>query len=184
MTFPAEIVAGDSKNWRIEPFSDVFGTISSPGWTLSVAIAGASSLNLTGIPETGGWRLAITTSESAALEPGVYYWQSHATDGTERITVGGGTFTVKPNLAEQSAPFDGRSQAEKDLAAVQAAIRAIVSGGAVAEYMIGNRSLRKIPLADLMALESKMKQDVARERRAAKLANGLPDPGSLYVRFK
>ena len=79
--------------------------------------------------------------------------------------------------------FDGRSQAQKDLEAVQAAIRTIISGGAVAEYRIGTRSLKKYELSELLTLESRLKAEVVREKKAEMIANGLGNPSSLFVRF-
>jgi hypothetical protein len=66
---------------------------------------------------------------------------------------------------------------------VQAAIRSIISGGAVAEYTIGSRRLKKMEMADLLALESKLKAEVKREQAAAMVANGLGNPHNLFVRF-
>jgi hypothetical protein len=58
-----------------------------------------------------------------------------------------------------------------------------VSGGAVAEYTIGTRRLKKMDMADLVMLESRLKAMVMREQKAALIANGLGNPTSLYVRF-
>ena len=66
---------------------------------------------------------------------------------------------------------------------MQAAIRAIVAGGAVSEYTIGTRTLKKMDMADLVMLESRLKGMVIRDQKAALIANGLGNPTSLYVRF-
>ena len=92
---------------------------------------------------------------------------------------------VEPSLAysKQPSAFDGRSQSQKDLDACQAAIRSLMSGGAVQEYRIGTRSLKRYDLAELLALESRLKAQVARESKAAMIANGLGNPHNLFVRF-
>ena len=41
-----------------------------------------------------------------------------------------------------------------------------MAGGATQEYRIGNRSLKRYDLADLIALESRLKAQVARENKA------------------
>jgi hypothetical protein len=99
--------------------------------------------------------------------------------------MGSGQLTVLRSLSYTGSPaaVDGRSQAQQDLDAVQAAIRALVSGGVVREYTIGNRSLKKYELADLMQLESKLKAEVKREQMAELMANGLGNPHNLFVRF-
>ena len=68
------------------------------------------------------------------------------------------------------------------LDAVTTAIRAIINDKA-AEYSIGNRTFKRIDLAELRMRESQLKAIVVRERKAAMIANGLGDPHSLYVRF-
>ena len=100
-------------------------------------------------------------------------------------TIGAGQLEVLPGLdyTGQPSAFDGRSQAQQDLDAVQAAIRAIVSGGVVKEYTIGNRSLKKYDMKDLLELESKLKAEVKREQMADLIANGLGNPHNLFVRF-
>jgi hypothetical protein len=108
-----------------------------------------------------------------------------ANTGGAKTTLGNGSLVVEPSLvyAGQPSAFDGRSQAQKDLESVQAAIRSLMSGGAVQEYRIGNRNLKRYELADLLALETKLKADVAREQKAAMIANGLGNPHNLFVRF-
>ena len=140
-----------------------------------------------GAPFDAGWEFTISAGTSAAFDAGIWYFQAVATAlvGGEKTTLGTGQIEVLPSLSYtgQPHPFDGRSQAQKDLEAVQGAIRSLMSGGAVQEYRIGTRSLKRYELADLLALESKLKGDVARENKAAMIANGLGNPHNLYVRF-
>ena len=58
-----------------------------------------------------------------------------------------------------------------------------MTGGATQEYRIGNRSLKRYDLTELLALESRLKAVVARENKAKLIASGLGDPNNLYVRF-
>ena len=48
---------------------------------------------------------------------------------------------------------------------------------------MAGRNLTRYEMADLIALESKLKFEVQRERRAALIANGKGDPFNLFVRF-
>lgn len=112
-----------------------------------------------------------------------YFWQATVTKAAQVITIGSGRLTVLKNLALSVAGYDGRTQSEIDLAAVQAEIQARISGGATIEYTIGTRRLRKEALSELMALESRLKLLVSKERKAQDLANGLGDPRNVYVRF-
>jgi len=100
------------------------------------------------------------------------------------ITLGAGQIEVLPALSYAGTPgaFDGRSQAQQDLEAVQAAIRAIISGQAK-QYSIGSRSFTKLDLGELMERESRLKAEVKREQMASLIANGQGNPHNLFVRF-
>jgi len=189
MTVPATIRAGDTVAW-VEPAAlDLDGNAAtSAAWTFTTFLrfnAASEGATVTGTARAdGGWDMAITANTSAAFDAGVWSWQSRITSGATVITVGSGTTQVLPGLNYTGTPaaFNGQSQAEQDLAAVQAAIRAIVSKGAKS-YTIGTRSFTSNDLGQLMQREAQLKAMVARERAAEKVAAGLGDPRSLFVRF-
>ena len=189
MNIPPSIRAGDTIRWRDPSAVDVFGapiTSASHGLTYYLRTNTASEgASVVGTAYDSGWELTISATTSAAFDAGQWYWQAIATAGSEKLTLGAGQLEVQPALSYAGTPgaFDGRSQAEKDLDAVQAAIRAIVSGGAVAEYTIGSRRLKKMEMTDLITLESKLKAEVKREQAAALQAQGLGNPHNLFVRF-
>ena len=176
--------------WRDEPGADVFGNaITSADWALTYYIRfnrnnhGATAV---GSAFGSGWEFtlsAATTDGFHADDTG--YWQAVESKAGEKVTLGSGQFQIDANLYYTGTPaaFDNRSQAQKDLDAVQAAMRAIISGGAVAEYTIGTRRLKKMEMADLVMLEGKLKAEVKREQAATMIANGLGNPHNLFVRF-
>jgi hypothetical protein len=189
---PSKIRAGDTVVWKDEPSVDVFGApIDSATHTLTYYIRfnrNNHGATITGVADGSGWRFTISSATSAGFhEDDTGYWQAVATAlvGGAKTTLGSGTFEVDPNLAYTGTPaaVDGRSQAQKDLEACQAAIRSLMNGGAVQEYRIGTRSLKRYDLAELLALESRLKAEVARENKAAMIANGLGNPHNLFVRF-
>ena len=189
MNIPSEIRAGDTVTWTDGPTTDQAGnTLDSATWTLTYYLrmnTASEGATVVGVADgAGSWDFTITSGTSTNFNAGQWYWQALATDGTSTLTVGAGTFTVLASLAYTGTPaaFDGRSQAEVDLAAVQAAIRAIVTRGAQ-QYSIGSRSYSALNLKELMQRETQLKAQVARERKAEKIAAGLGDPHSLYVRF-
>jgi hypothetical protein len=161
---------------------------TSAAWTFTTFLrfnAASEGATVTGTARVdGGWDMAITATTSAAFDAGGWSWQSRITSGATVITVGAGTTQVLPglNYTGQPAAFNGQSQAEQDLVAVQAAIRAIVSKGAKS-YTIGSRKFDAADLGQLMQREAQLKAIVARERAAEKVAAGLGDPRSLFVRF-
>lgn len=194
MKIPTQIRAGDTVKWRDSASSDVYGNeITSGSWSLTYFLrsnTASEALTVAGTAYGTGWEFVISATDSAVLEVGEWYWQAVAAFGAEKATLGTGQLNVLPSLAYTgtASAFDGRSQAEKDLEAVQGAIRTIIAGGAVSEYWIGTgaggRKLKRMTLSELIELESRLKADVVREKRAQNIANGLGDPRKLYVRFR
>jgi hypothetical protein len=189
VNIPAQIRAGDTVKWRDVAARDNLGNpIDSGSWTLTYYLRTNKThegATVVGTVHGTGWEFTIAQGTTAAFDAGQWFWQAEATKSGEHVTLGSGQLTVLASLsyAGQPAAFDGRSQAQKDLDAVQGAIRTIISGGAVSEYKIGSRSLKKYELADLLALEGKLKAEVKREQAAALAANGLGNPHNLFVRF-
>ena len=188
MNIPATIRAGDTVKWRDVAGVDKLGNeISSATWTLTYYLrtnTASEGATVTGTAYSTGWEFTISASTSTAFDAGQWYWQAIATSGSDKVTLGAGQLTVDPALSYAGTPgaFDGRTQAQIDLDAVQAAIRAIVSGGAK-QYSIGSRSFTKLDLAELMERESRLKAEVKREQMADLIANGLGNPHNLFVRF-
>jgi hypothetical protein len=185
---PAQIRAGDTVKWRDVAGRDNLGNAIDSSWTLTYYLRtdkNHEGATVVGTAYGTGWEFLIAQGTSALFDAGQWYWQAEATKSGEHVTLGAGQLTVLVGLSYtgQPAAFDGRSQAQKDLEAVQAAIRAIVSGGVVQEYKIGTRSLKKYEMADLIALEGKLKVEVKREQAAQLAANGLGNPHNLFVRF-
>ena len=189
MNIPSTIRSGDTVKWRDDASVDVFGNeITSSDWTLkyylrtNTATDGATA---TGSAYGTGWEFTLAASSTAAFDSGNWYWSAVATKDSEVITLGSGSLKVEAALTYSGTPaaYDGRTQAQKDLDAVQAAIRAIIDGGVVQEYRIGTRNLKKYDLADLLQLEGKLKAEVKREQQAELIANGLGNPRNMFVRF-
>jgi hypothetical protein len=189
VNIPSEIRAGDTIQWRdVEGVDNLGNTVSSAAYTLTYYLrfnAASEGATVVGTAYGTGWEFSIAAATSAGFDAGTWYWQAVATKTGSTITLGSGQLTVLAALSYSGTPaaLDGRSQAQKDLDAVQAAIRAIVAGGVAKEYTIGNRSLKKYDLTDLLALETKLKADVNREQKAQLIANGLGNPFNLFVRF-
>lgn len=189
MNIPSEIRAGDTIQWRDVPGADNLGNaISSSDYTLTYYLrtnTASEGATVVGTAYGTGWEFTIAAGTSSGFDAGQWFWQAVATKTGSTVTMGSGQLTVLRSLSYSGTPgaVDGRSQAQQDLDAVQATIRAIVSGGAVQQYSIGNRSLSKYSLNDLLALESKLKAEVKREQMADLIANGLGNPHNLFVRF-
>lgn len=115
---------------------------------------------------------------------GVYQWQAQVTNGEKTIVVDSGNVEILPNFAgiQTTEGFDGRTQTEKDLAAV----KEMLSGKAskdVQSYQIGNRQLQHISINDLLALKHELTKDVIKERRAKTRKKGSPFFKTVNVRL-
>lgn len=189
MNIPARITAGDSVSWREEAFSLQSGAVDvrPPAWSLSLSLRGplAAGVDVVSTVDAGGWLLGLTAPQTAALNNGpkalTWYWQLVAINAPQRLTVASGQLKVKPNLSAltTSTTFDGRSQAEQILSAIEAEIKARLDGGATLEYSIGERSLKRESLEALMSLRKQYRQVVRLERRRGKSS----DIQSIQVRF-
>lgn len=186
MRIPDQITAGDSISWTDDAARDnLNNAITSTDWTLTYILRGSVGLTVTAVANGPGWKTTLTKAQTATLTPGVTYWQAVVAKSDDRITLGSGTLTVHADLTYSGTPaaFDGRSKAELALDAIDAEIHARLTGGTAEEYTIGNRSLKKTPMRDLVALQSRYKTIVARERQAQKIAQGLGNPRAMFVRF-
>lgn len=189
ISVPEIIYAGDTIIFDVPAFTDPVGeNVDSGTYTLvwyartNTASEGAS---ITGVAEADGWRITVPSSTTTDFDAGLWTWQAIATSESLQYTAGRGQFTVKATLEYSGTPgaFDDRSRAEIDLEKVEAAIRTLAEGGVVQEYTIGNRSLKRYKMGELLQLRDALKAEVDRERRAEKVRQGLGNPGVTRVRF-
>jgi hypothetical protein len=137
---------------------------------LSYAIAGKSALvwNSGWVTNDGStFTVIVPFATTGALEAGRYE--------VTRIWTGSGTYsgvkyferldplTIMPD-ASTAMPGDRTTFAEINLAYVEAAISARLSGDEPEEYTIGGRSVRKMTLADLKAMRATLQNELFRLR--------------------
>ncbi len=187
---PNLIYAGDTVVFDVPAFKDAIGTnIDSGTYTLTwyartnTATEGAT---VVGTAEGTGWRVTVPAATTTDFNAGLWTWQAIATYSTFQYTAGRGQFTVKSTAKYAGTPgaFDDRSRAEIDLSYVEAAIRTLAQGGMVQEYQIGGRSLKRYKMTELMQLRDDLKNEIAMERKAEKIRQGLGNPGLAKVRFR
>jgi hypothetical protein len=184
MSQPAELYQGDRIQW-IE--SRVAHDATAVTVWLRAAAAGAG-VEAQATNTDDGWQVTLTAETTAAMAAGGWQLQVVSTVNGAPVTTGRGSFTVRRSLAFSgtAGAFDDRSQAQIDLAAVEEAIRALSTGAQ--EYTIGGlgtggRKVRRPDLPELIKWRDRLKSDVAREKRAEMIAQGLGDPRRIYVRF-
>lgn len=180
---PKSLIAGETVSWTdIATLDEDGNDITSTDWTLSYYFRGAGKVDLVADPDGLGWVTATLADTFSVV--GKYKYQAILTNNDDGKRVyHEGEIEIKADLsAIDDETYEFRTQAKQDLDAVQAAIRALATN-AVKSYTIGTRSMTKIDLPELLVLESKLKEDVVREQRADRIAQGLGDPNKVMVRF-
>jgi hypothetical protein len=189
MPIPSLFRAGDTVRWRDPAGVNWLNeSVTNTDYACKYYLrcnASVASETITGTDYGQGWEFVIPAATSGAMNSGLWFFQAIATKSGDEVTLYEGQFEIKKKLSYTGTPgsdFEGRTQAEIDLEAVTAAIRAIISDKA-ASYTIGNRTFTRLNLNDLRMRESQLKAEVVRERKANMIANGLGNPHNLFVRF-
>ena len=190
MNIPKSLRAGSTWTWREDSLVDPYGDSiqSTDSWALTYYIrsniAGNQGITVVGSTYGTGWQFDVAAS-STDLTAGDYFWQAVASKGALKYDVGSGSLEVLIDLVYtgQANKIQAKSQVEQDLDAVETAIRTLISDGAVKEYSIGGRSLKKYDLADLTALRSQLKYQLSLEKKAELIRNGQGNPHQMLVRF-
>jgi hypothetical protein len=157
-----DITAGDSARWSAE-----FSSYPTSDWTATLHLRGPDAIDL--VAESGGdtlyvWDLAPQDTE--VWSTGRYWWSIVVDNGEgDRRTLINGEVLVDPSLSTAGEDYDGRSDAEKTLEAIDACIRKQASK-AHRRYRIGNRELDSMDGGELRKWRSYFQQIVAREKAA------------------
>jgi hypothetical protein len=129
--------------------------------------------------------VSVAAATTAGWVPGDYAVGAWVTSGTERYTVDSesGQITVKPNPATLTVGTDTRSPDAIALANITDVLNNRATS-AVLEYEINGRSLRYIPHAELITLQSHYERRVKAAQGAADIAAGMgTSRGKVYVRM-
>ena len=77
--------------------------------------------------------------------------------------------------------FSEDTEAEELLILVKTAIKLVLQGQS---YKIKDRELTRVDLPELIKLQDRLKWQIAEEKRKQAIANGLPDPSRIKIRFR
>jgi hypothetical protein len=77
--------------------------------------------------------------------------------------------------------FSEDTEAEELLILVKTAIKLVLQGQS---YKIKDRELTRVDLPELIKLQDRLKWQIAEEKRKQSIANGLPDPSRIKIRFR
>lgn len=164
---PSKIYSGNSYAW-VDLAVPADATAVHVWFRTNTVGQGVSA---TGSLGDGGWEISLPGAATESMVPGLWAWQAIATTPQGTITYESGRIEVVVDFAYSGTPtaIDVESQAEKDLAAVEAAIRELQSGAQ--SYTIGTasggRTFTRVQLSQLVAWRDRLVQRVTAERQAA-----------------
>lgn len=177
---PSAITAGDSVKWT----KDLPDFLPADGWVVSYALVrDGVRLSITATDNGDGLHLVdLSAATTGAWEAGTYHWQAYAANAgtSERRTVAAGMLRVDPNFA--ASAVDARSHVEKTLAALEATLEGRASSDQLA-YSIGGRSISKMSPEQLLTWRDKYRAELAAERKAQAITQGMGGTGTVRVRF-
>lgn len=177
---PAEIVAGDQAQWT----RSIDGYSPDDGWVLSYVFLN-STYKFTAeaeVDDANNYVVTLSSATTADVPSGEYQWQAYVEKDGVRHTNRTGLLKVNPNFEAQTT-LDIRSDAKKALDAIEEEIMGRITGGMTQEYTIGNRSLKKAPIADLIVLRDKYRAIYKSEQNAERVKNGLAATNRVLVRL-
>lgn len=177
---PKELRAGLTWAWDRQDLSDY----PAPTWTMKYwfkRMGGTDKFSITATANGSFHRVAVLPAVTLTYVADDYTWVVIAGDGTNSYEVDRGTLKVLPRYDVDTA-LDDRTHAKKVLEAIEA----VIEGRATKdqeEFTIGNRSLKRTPIADLLVLHDRYKREVAMEEAAEQMARGLGNPRNVGIRF-
>ena len=144
----------------------------APEWSLRLVMRGPMQIDINSTPDGTGHRLGASAAVTSGWDAGAYWYSLRALRGVEVQIADEGQITVRPDMAAIVGQHDGRTHAERVLAAIEAVIenRATVDQQA---YEINGRSLTRTPIADLLKLRAMYRDEVRRERAAQRSGQSL-----------
>lgn len=141
------------------------------GYTPQFVLAGASSILVEGSVGVNDLTFPFTASSTAALPTGQYWYQIIATQdvGDGRVFISEGSIFINGAISGSGA-YDGRSAAEKIVAAIDATMINKATSDQQS-YVIqsgsGSRSLSRLNMDELIAARKVYATIVATENRSA-----------------
>ena len=181
MSLENTVYAGDT----LEFTSSVPDHPASDGWTLKYRLAPRATgaeIDITATASGDDYLISVSAATTAGWVAGWYTYTAFVEKASERYTVERGQMQVLPASTTLADGTDTRTHARKVLDAIEAVLenRATLDQES---YAINGRSLKRMPIADLLKLRQLYRAEVAGEEAAAKLAAGLGTARKVQVRL-
>lgn len=163
-TEPTVIHAGDSIHFERD-----IDDYSAADWTLTyrlLSMAGAAAITFTAAADGSKFEITVTSAVTAAWTAGEYTLIGYLTDGTSRVQVYSGKFSVLPDPATVDH-FDSRTYLERILALLEE----VIEKGVIREvirYSYGGVTTEVQSMKDALDARDRIKAAIAQEEAVAK----------------
>lgn len=162
-TPPRSVTAGTSVQYRRE-----LQYHPADGWAYQLALSVPGFVPAVAEPDGAGFLLTIPASATTSWPAGTYVYSERVTKGGVVHEVGRGSLTVSADVT--AVQDDGRSHAQRALAAIEAALEGRLGDG-IQNYSIGGRAVSKIPLRELYELRDKYRLQCFVERNRGRFGS-------------
>ncbi len=161
-------------------------------WDLAYHIVGAARLDVEAIAWTEDptkyFISLVAESDDGPLPAGQYFFQAHATDvsnTSDKRLVDSGRINVLVDLSNDDLEtYDGRSKAELMVEAIDALLAGKALRGDQAGYTIGQRTLTRIPVDQLLEWRKYYAALYAAEVMRIRISKGLSPFENILTEFK
>lgn len=174
LNIPVKFRQNETPSWDDDVYQDVNGnSYNSSQYTLTYVLVGpiSSPVQITATANGLGFTTSLTPTIAATLVPGLYGWQGVLTATNFRMVAGEGQLTVEADFASLTGVYDGRTVAQKALAACENALSTFnASNGMIKRYTIDGRTMEFQDVDKIIALMNTWRERVSSEQDA--LAGG------------
>lgn len=159
---PDRVIAGDSIIIRADGLMAAYDSAEgySVTWLFQPAGGGAIT-SIAGVADADAWKLVVPAAATAAWATGRWRWSVRVVNDDFAQTIDQGMMTVDPNPA--IANIDSRSQSQRILDLVNAAIEGRASSSDLEYEFEDGRRLRKMTHAEMLGLRDRYAKIVAAE---------------------
>lgn len=180
---PEQVVVGDYIQWTRSDLSGDYPTDSyTATYVARITGGGNTEIQLTGTAYNGNYLFTVDSETSADFVAGYYHWQLEIvrdSDGN-RVVVDTGAFDAVVDL--DVGGTDPRTHAEIMLDKIESILENRADSD-VSDYSIGNRSLTKIPLKELMMWRDRYRAEFYQEKRKLRAKQGKTTGQNVLIRF-
>lgn len=178
-----QVTAGMTWDWPVE----VAG-YTSADWALKLVLRPLftsptqAPITIQGVADGANWRIQATATDTAGYVAGAYAFDYFVERGAERYPVRSGFAAILQNPLTATQGLDTRAFARKALENIEAVLANRASLDQM-EFQIAGRMLKRTPIADLLMLRNKLRQEVAAEDAEQRLNDGLGGGSVIRVRL-